>query len=283
MKAQTNNAVFVNDTHCACQLGLMSPKGIQLKGGQRVMPSKFQKWLWDNCWMPFWFEFVPIATENEPFDLVFNGDMIDNRHHGTTSLVTSNLAEQERIFTDCMDPVLAIKNLRRRFAVGGTDAHAGISAENEEKLAKAIGAEPDELGNLCRSDLWLAIGTKGHKPGLVHALHHIGTTGSAAYETTALHREYVEACQEAARWRLPAPDVIVRAHRHRYAKTEVQSGNGNAIVVVSPGWQGKTPWTFKLAGARQSIPQFGGVVVRSGDLDIYTRARVFGFRRSRTE
>ena len=282
MKARTNNLVDIADTHCGCQMGLMSPAGVKLDGGQMVRPSKFQEWLWQR-WLDFWTVFVPEATQGEPFDLAINGDIVDNRHHGTTTLVTSNLAEQFRIAEACFAPVLALKNLKRVFVIGGTDAHAGINAENESILAEKLRAVPDELGNLCRHELWLHIGMEGRHKGLVHILHHIGTSGSAAYETTALQREYVEACQEAARWRLQPPDVIVRNHRHRGAETRVQSGNGYATVVVGAGWQGKTPFAWRIQGARQAIPQFGGVVIRAGDHDIYARSACYGFKRSRAE
>lgn len=282
MKARTNCIVVVSDTHCGCQMALMSPEGLTHKGGQHVSPSPFQRWLWQR-WDEFWHKFVPLATEGDDFDMVVNGDIIDNRHHGATSHVTENLAEQFKIAAACFAPVLELPKLKRVFVIGGTDAHAGIDAEHEETLAQQFRATPDELGNFCRNDLWLHLGMAGRHPALVHILHHIGTSGSAAYETTALQREYVEACQEAARWRLAPPDVIVRSHRHRAAETRVQSGNGYATVVVTAGWQGKTPYTFRIQGARQAIPQFGGVVVRSGEIDTYTRSACYGFKRSRPE
>jgi hypothetical protein len=46
---------------------------------------------------------------------------------------------------------------------------------------------------------------------------------------------------------------------------------GYGIAFTAPAWQLKTPYTYRVAGARQAMPQIGGSVVRQGDSDLYTR------------
>jgi len=282
MKAQTNNLVVVADSHCGCQLGLMAPQGIVLKGGQRVKPSPFQRWLWRR-WLEFWHEFVPVATHKEPFDIGFNGDIIDNRHHGTTTLVTHNRAEMAEIARGVFAPVLALPQLRRWFHVEGTEVHDGPASEDAEELALEFNAVPGENGKRVRPELWLRIGMAGRHRALVHLAHHIGTAGVTAYETTALHREMVEAQQHSARWRNDPPDVVIRSHRHIPAETKMPTGNGIATALVTPGWQGKTPYVYRLLSGRVGVPMFGGVVVRSGDMDTFTRSMVWSLKRTKAE
>ncbi len=288
MAARTDCVVIVSDTHCGSRLGLFPPDGIEIKNGQdkgnKVSPSPFQTWMMER-WLEFWNVFVPEATEGEPFDIVLNGDLIDGRHHQQDSLITNDLSEQVDIAVACFKSVFAGKKskARRLFVVDGTECHCGLANETQKFLASRWPVSADESGNLVRRELWLEIGQKGRHNALAHFLHHIGTTGTSAYETTAVHKELVEAFQEAARWHNRVPDIVIRSHRHRQAKTSIASANGLAIAEVTAGWQGRTPHCFKIAGARQAIPQFGGTVIRSGPIDCYTRSAVWGFTRTQSE
>jgi hypothetical protein len=52
---------------------------------------------------------------------------------------------------------------------------------------------------------------------------------------------------------------------------------------VTPAWQGKTPFVWKVPGARLSEPQFGGVMIRRGDEEFYFRRQVWTLDRSPEE
>jgi hypothetical protein len=62
-----------------------------------------------------------------------------------------------------------------------------------------LNAVPEEAGRHPRWEVWIRLGR-----GLVHATHHIGTTGSQACESTAVMRELAEASgfseRTLARW-----------------------------------------------------------------------------------
>jgi hypothetical protein len=253
-KAVTN-WVVVSDLHCGCQLGLCPARGVRLDGGGRYEPSPLQRTMW-AWWLDLWTTWLPQVTRGEPWGVIVNGDTTDGRHHGSTTQISQNLSDQAAIAYEVLAPV-ALKCEGRLYMVRGTEAHVGPSAEEEEALAQRLGAIPDDAGNRARYELWKRIG-----PRLVHVLHHIGSTSSAGYEATAVHRELVEAYAEAGRWREDPPDAIVRSHRHRYLETRLGGAAGNAIAVVTPGWQLKTPFAYKIAGARQSRPQLGGIVLR---------------------
>lgn len=83
----------------------------------------------------------------------------------------------------------------------------------------------------------------------------------------------------AGRWNRRAPDIVVRSHRHRYIKVEVPTWVGNGIGLVTPGWQLKTPFVYRIPGGRASTPQLGAVLIRQGDEELYTRKKVWDIER----
>lgn len=284
----TNNVLFISDLHSGCRLALCPPKGIRLDDGGKYTPSPLQKKLW-AMWREFWDEWVPEATNGEPFDLVMNGDALNGTPHQAKSNISDNWADQHHICRELMVPVLENKKLRDYYHIRGTEAHVGKSAEHEEILAESLDAKPNEEGMYSRYDLWKKIGTNK----LIHALHHIGTTGSQSYEASAVCKELVEEFAEAARWRNTPPDVIVRSHRHRAYEIGMPVGTpvgdkystGRAFAVVTPCWQGKTAFVWKIPGGRLSTPQFGGVLVHYSKThnEVFVRTKVWTVQRSRTE
>lgn len=248
-----HNLVIVSDIHAGCQLGLCPPQ-VMLDEGGMYHYSPFQKKMW-SMWQEFWGVWVPQYTHGEPYAVVFNGDAIDGVHHNSTTQITHNMKDQGLIAKEILKPVVE-QCEGRYYHIRGTEAHVGKSAQSEEGLAIGLNAIPDAHQH-ARNDLWIQVGD-----GLVHLLHHIGSTGSLAYETTAVMKELTESFVEAARWGRRPPDMIVRSHRHRYVELAIPSSRGKARAVVTPAWQGKTPFVWKIPGARLSTPMFGGVVVR---------------------
>jgi len=230
-------------------------------------------------WEEFWGEFVPSVTRKQPFTVVFNGDAIDGVHHNSTTQISHNLADQSATAYAILKPVVEACE-GRYYHIRGTEAHVGKSAAEEERLARQLGAIPNDEGQSARYELWKDVGG-----ALVHLLHHIGTTGSQAYEATAVHKELVESFVEAGRWGRRPPDFIVRSHRHRHIETSIPTARGKARAVVTPAFQGKTPFVWKIPGGRLSQPQFGGIVIRAheDDNEVYTREKVWTLERSRVE
>jgi hypothetical protein len=278
--------VVFSDTHCGCRVGLCPPEPQPLDGGGTYTASKFQVQMW-KLWREFWEEWVPEVTRGEPYDIVHNGDVIDGSHHGSTTQISQNIEDQLRIARRALGPVVAqCKALGGTYYhIRGTAAHVGQSSIDEEKLAESLGAKPNDEGQYARFDLWKRVGrpTKRSAAPLVHLLHHIGTTSSAAHESSAVNAEMTAEYVEAARWGREPPDFIVRSHRHRSIAVDLNSAKGYAAAIVTPAWQGKTPFVWKVPGARISEPQFGGVVIRQGDEEFYYRRKVWSVGRSPEE
>jgi hypothetical protein len=257
------NVVVVSDTHGGCGLGLFTLPNMRLDDGGWYCPSKAQNRV-AGWWREFWEEFVPTVCRGEPYVIVFNGDAIDGVHHKSVTQWTHNLEVQSEHMYQELSPI--VQRAAGYFHLRGTEAHVGASGQEEERLAKRLGAIPDETGNHARWELWLRVGF-----ALVHFSHHISTAGGMAYETSAIHKELEQALVEAGRWNMEIPDVICRSHRHRSAETRIQTYKGFATSFTTAGWQLKTPFVYRVAGARQTQPQIGGTVIRCGDEDCYTR------------
>ena len=276
------NLIVVSDTHSGCRLALLHPDGITVDGGGRYTPSAFQRKLW-ALWREFWDEWVPEVTKGEPFDLVYNGDALEGVHHHATTQISHNMEDQQRIAEDVLrGPVEQCKRSGGTYYhIRGTEAHVGQSGEFEERLARTLGAKPNSEGQFARFDLWKRVG--GSDGPLVHCLHHIGTTSSAAHESSAVNAELTASYVESARWGRQPPDFIVRSHRHRSIAVDLNSARGYAAGIVTPAWQGKTPFAWKVPGARVSEPQVGGIMIRHGDEEFYYRRWVRSFERSPEE
>ena len=277
--SKVSNVVVISDTHAGCRLALCPPDGVKVDDGGYYFPEGAQKKLWGH-WEEFWNDWVPKVTEGEPFHVVHNGDAVEGIHHRSTTQISHNTYDQRKIGYRVLAPIAekARASGGNYYHVRGTEAHVGSSACDEEALAEQLQAVPNEQGQYARWDLWMNLGDS-----LIQFLHHIGTISSMAYEGTALSKEVTEVMADCARWGTAPPDMICRGHRHRCYKVEYPTSRGRGIAIVGPGWQMKTPFAYKIAGARVSQPQFGGYVIRKKHGILYTLERVWTIDRSKTE
>lgn len=274
------NLVVFSDLHAGDQLAVCPPE-VTLDNGGTYHQSKQQEKLY-ALWTEFWDDWVPKVTRGEKYIIINNGDTIDGVHHGSTNQISHNLEDQKRIAYDLLVKRVKHPKCAGYYHIRGTEAHIGKSGQEEESLAKALGAKKDEVGNHSRWELWLKFGSK---KSLVHFTHHVGTTGSASYESTAIYKELIEAYTEAGRFKLQPPDVVVRSHRHRHMKIEISGAEEkSAISTCTPCWQLKTPFAYRVSMGRSAMPQIGGLIIREGDeVPLYVRPFVKTIPRPRTE
>lgn len=267
-KSNIRNLVVVSDTHCGDRLGLCPRDGAHLDDGGMYIPSRLQCVV-AGWWAEFWGEWVPQATHGEPYSVVVNGDMIDGDHHGATHQISHNLEDQCEVAYRMFQPVVELCE-GRFYVVRGTEAHVGKGGVEEERLAKRLGAIPNREGQYARWELRIRVGES-----LCQILHHIGTTGSSAHETSALNAEIAAVLTDAARFHREVPRMIARGHRHRCCEVRLPTKFGYLTCFVTAGWQMKTPFAYKVAGARVTAPQIGGSLIRQGDMEIHTRHQVW--------
>lgn len=272
------NLVVVSDLHCGCKMGLCPAKGAKLDSGGRYMPSRLQRVVW-GWWREFWNEWVPQVCRDEPFDVCVNGDSLEGVHHGATTQISHDLEDQSKVAYEVLKPIR--EKAEKFYMIRGTEAHVGPSGVEEERLARTLNACPDEEGHYARYELWKRVGNE--QGPLCHIMHHIGTSGRAAYESSGPQAELVAEYTEAAQLGKAPPDFVIRSHRHRFIKIINPSRRHEAASIVTPAWQLKTPFVFKVAGGRISQPQIGGIVIRQGDEEFYSRHFVKGLERPKVE
>lgn len=282
MSDAIRNLIVISDTHCGCRLGLHPPDPSPLDDGGTYHPSTFQAGLW-AYWREFWDVWAPEVCRGEGFDLVVNGDAVEGTHHRATTPISHNIQDQLNIACRVLAPIVnrCRESGGQYYHVRGTEAHVGTSGVYEEQLAQRLGAVPNEDGQHARYELWKRVG--GARGPLVHCNHHIGTTGSSAHEASAVNAELSAFYADCARWEKDPPDYIVRSHRHRSIAVEIDSARGYAACIVTPGWQGRGPFPFKIPGGRIAEPQVGGLVIRMGDEEHYWRRKVWSFKRGKVE
>lgn len=262
----------VSDLHSGCRLALMPKEGVTVDEGTIVFPSPFQQKL-GEMWDEFWC-WVKRETRGAPYGVVVNGDAIEGSHHEAVTPWSSNLDDQVRAAKMLLEPI-ASRCAGRFWMVRGTEAHVGKSAQQEENLARELGAVPNDLGQHSHWQLWIRLG--GH---LIHFAHHIGTTSSPFAASSGLQREMVSGYVEAGRWGDEPAAVYVRSHRHFSSEVREPSEHGVTTVVVTPAWQLKTPFGHRTAG-RMMQPQIGGILVCVGDHGPYVKSKVWRIERPR--
>jgi hypothetical protein len=217
-------------------------------------------------WEDFW-EWTYKHLDGRPFILVHNGDIIDGVHHRSTALSSLNLTIQNRMAISALEQ--HVGKAEKYFQIRGTEAHGGQSAQEEEAIAAALGAEPDDNGSFSRWELYMKFGGE-----LIHFSHHIGTTSSTAYESSAPMREIVAAFVESGQFKMRPPTIIIRSHRHRYIKVEPP----NCCLAITPAWQAKTSFVYKID--RMRGPMFGGLILESGEDGVTVIPKVYTLKQT---
>jgi len=248
--------ITISDLHIGSTTGLCPPS-VNVTDGGGYTPNPFQVTLY-QYWRHFWSQAVPALTRGaSKIVLVINGDALDGVHHHTVNILSNSWAVQEQAAIETLQeiPDLCPVKIDEIYCVKGTEVHVGPNGESEERVARAIGAVPNELGEHAAYQWWLNVDQVPFQ-----FAHHIGVTSSAAYESSAPMRELVAALVEAAQWGQTMPRVVVRSHRHRFIPVAIPSARGRIQCVITPAWQLRTPFVERID--RMRMPHIGGVVFR---------------------
>jgi hypothetical protein len=246
--------VSVGDTHLYDHLGLM-PKRAPVDFGCTVEQSEAQAVVY-AWWNEFHKDFIPWATQGEPYVYCHGGDMVDGLHHRNT---THSTADYDAIIQGAvrfMAPY--IEGAAAYYQLAGTPAHDGAAWWLARAVARELGAPEVSDGNHIRPELDMPIGD-----GLIHDTHHVSTTGLQKSMVNGINSDVHEQLITRAKLGKRIPEVYLRHHCHfaatagGFLKDPCREWVGRTV----PGWQLKGDYPWKV-GARNHETHYGGLVVR---------------------
>lgn len=252
---------IVSDLHSGSTVALCPPE-VPLDDGGFYRASKAQQWMWE-CWGDFWRQADAKRREHKAdFYQVFNGDLVDGNHHGTTQIVTGNPNGQSNILNDCIKVPLSLKP-DKVWIIRGTDVHVGQSACSEERIAD--GLRRDKRPIVSEADTrtashWHA---KANFNGWRFDFAHHGRVGTRTWTkpnvvlnlAADIFAEHAQ--QDFDNDAKPtAPHIAIRSHMHQF----VDTGNAHRTrVVQTPAWQLATSFINRIAVGK--VAEIGGVIV----------------------
>lgn len=260
----TTVLAVVNDIHAGSAVAVCPPR-IRLDDGGEYAASKSQLWLWQS-FAAYWRRVAEVRkAEKAKLYEVFNGDLVEGNHHGTTQIMSGNPNAQAAVVNACMELPLDLKP-DKMFFVRGTEAHVGQSASAEERIADGLQRDQRPVvgdPSTGTASWWhLRMEIEGV---LIDVAHH-GRTGMREHTragAAVLHAHDILLNHVKAGDR--APDLCLRAHYHRFNDSYDAAPTR---VVTNGAWQLATSFVHKIAA--DSMADIGGliVVIRNGEYTV---------------
>ena len=240
------------DTHSNSTVGLCPPV-VNLDDGGTYRASDTQRAMW-TAWMDYWSEMKAIQADRKIG--VWNGDAgeLDTKRR-SYQIITANKATIEGIARQVLEPVLDVVDAL--IIMRGTKAHSGKSSWLEESIAQDIDCV---IPNNSTAAAWWHFRGKIDKVRF-DITHHQPMGGIPRTE-----KSYIDRLTYDTIWRYiwemneKPPDLIWRAHQHRYVSTGDKWHNDYFKVtgISMPGWQVKTEWIYRI-GQENARVEVGGV------------------------
>jgi hypothetical protein len=258
--------VVTSDQHAGSTVAACPPDPIPADDGGAYMPSRAQVWLYER-WRLFWDEAARVRDELKPhlYGTLFNGDMLEGSHHGTTQILSGNPEAQAKVLSAVMDVPLS-QEPDAIWVVRGTAAHNGNSNSGEEGTARRwrdIGLPVHGDPDTHTASWWHLRAEIGGV--LIDATHH-GRTGHREHtRANAANLHAFDILMSHVKSGDRHPDLCLRAHFHRFN----DSYDACPVRVVTTGaWQLKTEYVHKKHA--DSLADIGGaiVIIRDGGYEV---------------
>lgn len=240
--------VFIADTHINSKVGLCSPN-VQGDDGDGYEPNVIQRWLW-NTWLTCIHDIKSVVGDSN-VTLVLDGDVVDlDPKNRSDQMISKNPATVLKIVDDVFSPLLEIS--KKLYVVRGTEAHSGTSAWSEEAIAHRFRAIKDDSTQ--QFSRWHLRGVIG---GVRFDIAHHASMGTLPWTYSNMVMRLVQETRfDYFDWGDCAPDVVVRAHQHRYADSGTTFPTRGVFL---PCWQYKPVYLYRI-GRNTSKPNIGAVV-----------------------
>lgn len=251
----------VSDVHAGSTVALCPPE-VGLDDGGAYKASRAQQWMWE-CWCDFWGR-VDATRQHLDAQLytLFNGDLVDGNHHGTTQILSGNPNAQAQVLNECIRVPLDLKP-DRIWIIRGTDAHVGQSASAEERIADGLRRDKRPIvseANTGSASHWHArVAIHGKRFDFAHH-GRVGTrpwTKPNIVLNLAAEIFMEHAGEDFDANRPPtAPHVAIRSHMHQF----VDTGNAHRTrVLQTPAWQLATSFINRIAPGK--LGEVGGIII----------------------
>ena len=245
------------DKHSGSTLGLMQQEPMQLHDGGTYIPSPAQKILWkqyDEC-----LDFIGEERKKSRLIWIENGDVCEGIHHGTTQILSSRIEEHEQIAVEILDHTfkkLKFNNDDLAYMIAGTEEHGGSGSQSENRVAEDLEcfvAQYSENSKKAHRYTWDRLLLKVNGV-LLDISHHGGSVGRRAWTTENGMRNLIKSFYfQSLEDKTDMPRYWIRSHNHQYIYSGIYSGNhGDIEGFVTPSFQFKTGYAYKVAGARLS-------------------------------
>lgn len=248
-----------SDQHAGGTTALCPPK-IVLDDGGKYEASDAQLWLWGK-WLSYWKRVEQVRkSQKAKLVQVFNGDLVDGNHHGTTQILSGNPTAQAIVVNELMRVPLALKP-DHIAGIRGTESHTGPSAAFEERIFSGL-----------RKDGWPVVrdeatGNSSHwqwlmeHDGIRLDFAHHGRVGVRAWtKGNAVLSQAADIVLNHAIQGRPAPHIVVRSHMHQF----VDSGSVYpSRVIQMPAFQLATAYIHRIAPG--AVADVGGLIITIKD------------------
>ena len=239
----------VSDVHVGSTLAMVPPEGVRLDDGGTYLPSKHQEWLW-KCWEDYWEE-VRKARAKADLYALYNGDLFDGDHHGTTQIISRNSEDIDYLTSRVFGVPRRLKP-NYQFVIRGTEVHVGVSGASEEAFARTYQTTSDKVN---KTHSWWHLQAEINGV-LIDAQHH-GKFGRLPWTgPNAVLQQAAHVFMESARAGLRHPDIAIRSHLHQYGDSYKAQPTR---LIQTPAWQLKTAFAHKVAP--NSPPNIGGLII----------------------
>jgi len=242
--------VVDGDSHSGSTAAILPPGFVTNPGENHISQNAVQAqlWLWWRECLDTW---LPSILGSDPWDCIHMGDAVEGIHHWTTEIISPEPSDHGQAFLSLMrsdDPkapgLLDLPNRQKFFAVTGTEVH---TRNTETSLAHMLGAERCPMSHKYSANQWRL----EYNGQLCSFQHHCSATSRLWLESGEFSRMLTQEQSACVRNSQRAPDIVVRAHRHRYG----MFSDGQSMAIVSPAWQALTRHGHKAVVGE--IPRVG--------------------------
>lgn len=205
----------ISDLHCGGATALMPPSWTNADGLE-IRQNRAQAWLWER-WQDLAQRIKREAMSGVEVFGLFNGDIVEGRHHETPQLVSVEPEDHADIATECVDMVAAW--CKRLMFIAGTDAHVGHQGRTENIVAKTFAAQGKEVVKPKDTALHVWPVALANIGGIeFNIAHHIRGGGLEHTRNNAANAEAAWQAVNAKFLGLPVPRYVLRGHTHFFAR-----------------------------------------------------------------